>query len=65
MSNDSPGNWRSSEQRNHSENPSEMELDGIVRDNIGWMLAASSRILQDQALSEDAVQNAFSKIHLN
>ena len=36
----------------------------LVRDNIGWMLGLAGRILDDQDLARDAVQLAFSKIHL-
>ena len=31
----------------------------FVRNNIEWMLAVARRLLRDNALSEDAVQNAF------
>lgn len=37
----------------------------IVRSNIGWMLAVAGRILGDSASAEDAVQKAFTKIHVN
>ncbi len=36
-----------------------LEAEVLVRDNISWMLALAQRILRDQALAEDAVQNAF------
>ncbi len=31
----------------------------LVRDNIGWMLALSERLLRDRDLAEDCVQDAF------
>ncbi len=31
----------------------------MVRENIGWMLAVAHRFLNDRALAEDAVQEAF------
>lgn len=31
----------------------------LVRDNIGWMLALSERLLRDRGLAEDVVQDAF------
>jgi len=34
----------------------------FVESNIGWMLAVSRRFLRDNAMSEDAVQNAFVNI---
>lgn len=36
----------------------------LVRGNIGWMLGLAGRILDDPDLARDAVQLAFSKIHL-
>ncbi|MEP1765984.1 MAG: sigma-70 family RNA polymerase sigma factor [Sulfitobacter sp.] len=36
----------------------------FVRGNIGWMLGLAGRILDDPDLARDAVQLAFSKIHL-
>jgi RNA polymerase sigma-70 factor (ECF subfamily) len=33
--------------------------EGLVRDNIGWMLALARRMLGDRALAEDVVQDAF------
>lgn len=35
------------------------DAEQLVRDNIGWMLAVAGRILNDTALAEDAVQDAF------
>lgn len=37
----------------------EAEAEQIVRDNIGWMLSLSTRLLQDSTLAQDAVQDAF------
>ena len=37
----------------------EIEPEQLVRDNIGWMLALSERILRDRGLAEDSVQEAF------
>ncbi len=34
----------------------------FVRTHIGWMLSVSRSYMRDQALAEDAVQNAFTKI---
>lgn len=36
----------------------------LVRENIGWMLGLAGRILDDPDLAKDAVQLAFSKVHL-
>lgn len=36
--------------------------DKFVQGNIGWMLAVSRRLLRGNAMSEDAVQNAFVNI---
>lgn len=41
-----------------------MDFEELVRDNIGWMLGLAGRILGDDELAKDAVQLAFSKIHL-
>lgn len=60
-----PDNRNSDGLLNSSDAVSEMGFESIVRDNIAWMLAVARRILQDPAMSEDAVQNAFSKIHQN
>ncbi|WP_217354273.1 sigma-70 family RNA polymerase sigma factor [Ruegeria arenilitoris] len=40
-----------------------MDFEEIVRCNTAWMVAVAQRILKDRALSEDAVQVAFSKIY--
>lgn len=37
----------------------EREVDSLVRDNIGWMLALAKRMLCDRGLAEDAVQEAL------
>ncbi len=37
----------------------------LVRENAGWMLAVSRRILNNDAHAEDCVQNAFSSIFNN
>lgn len=55
----------SDEVRKYPEPVPEMSFEGIVRDNIAWMLAVARRILRDRDLSQDAVQNAFAKIHQN
>jgi len=34
----------------------------LVQQNIGWMLAVATRILNDRSLAEDAVQSAFEKV---
>lgn len=60
-----PGTRHSGDLRSHLETTSEIEFEVIVRDNIVWMLGVALRILNDKALSEDAVQIAFSKIHEN
>lgn len=36
-----------------------LEAEQLVRDNIGWMLALARRMLNDRALAEDTVQDAF------
>lgn len=41
-----------------------LEFEMIVRDNIGWMLSIAGRILGDSASAEDAVQKAFTKVHI-
>ena len=41
-----------------------VDFEGLVRANIGWMLGLAGRILGDDDLAKDAVQIAFSKIHL-
>ena len=41
-----------------------VDFEELVRDNIGWMLGLAGRILDDDDLAKDAVQLAFSKIHL-
>jgi RNA polymerase sigma-70 factor (ECF subfamily) len=41
-----------------------VDFEALVRDNIGWMLGLARRILDDHDLAKDAVQLAFSKIHL-
>lgn len=40
------------------------DFEGLVRGNIGWMLGLAGRVLGDHELAKDAVQLAFSKIHL-
>ncbi len=35
------------------------QAETMVRDNIGWMLNIAQRLLNDHALAEDAVQDAF------
>lgn len=48
-----------------NENPIIAEdFEGLVRANIGWMLGLAGQILNDHDLAKDAVQLAFSKIHL-
>jgi RNA polymerase sigma-70 factor (ECF subfamily) len=42
-----------------------VDFEELVRNNIGWMLGLAGRILGDDDLAKDAVQLAFSKIHLN
>jgi len=37
----------------------EVAAERLVRDNIGWMLALSERLLRDRGLAEDTVQEAF------
>lgn len=37
----------------------EMDSEKLVREHIGWMLALAKRMLDDHALAEDAVQDAF------
>jgi len=39
--------------------PDALRAEVIVRDNIGWMLSVARRLLNDYALAEDAVQDAF------
>jgi RNA polymerase sigma-70 factor (ECF subfamily) len=41
-----------------------VDFEQLVRDNIGWMLRLAGRILGDEDLAKDAVQLAFSRIHL-
>lgn len=41
-----------------------VDFEELVRANIGWMLGLAGRILGDDDLAKDAVQLAFSKIHL-
>jgi len=38
---------------------SDSEADKLVRQHISWMLALAERMLNDRALAEDAVQDAF------
>ncbi|MCH9639040.1 MAG: sigma-70 family RNA polymerase sigma factor [Betaproteobacteria bacterium] len=38
---------------------SEIKAEQLVRDNSGWMLLLAKRLLGDQSLAEDAVQDAF------
>ena len=38
---------------------SPLEAEQLVRDNIGWMLVLARRMLNDRALAEDTVQEAF------
>lgn len=35
------------------------QVEGMVRDNIGWMLALAESLLRDRDLAEDCVQDAF------
>jgi RNA polymerase sigma-70 factor (ECF subfamily) len=39
--------------------PDSVDRETIVRDNIAWMIAVAERLLNDRALAEDAVQEAF------
>lgn len=59
------GKRHSDELQSQPESVLEMVFEDIVRENIAWMLVVARRILTDQAISEDAVQEAFSKIHKN
>jgi RNA polymerase sigma-70 factor (ECF subfamily) len=36
-----------------------VDRETMVRDNIAWMIAVAERLLNDRALAEDAVQEAF------
>lgn len=52
------------EPEKQSDIASQQNLDAVrteimVRDNIGWMLSVARRLLNDHALAEDAVQDAF------
>jgi RNA polymerase sigma-70 factor (ECF subfamily) len=38
---------------------SPVEAERMVRDNIGWMLSLAQRMLDDRALADDVVQDAF------
>lgn len=42
---------------------SDGEFEVLVRANIAQMLAVANRILKDDSLAEDAVQQAFGKVH--
>ena len=42
-----------------SSQASTLAAEELVRDNIGWMLALARRMLNDGALAEDVVQDAF------
>jgi RNA polymerase sigma-70 factor (ECF subfamily) len=39
--------------------PDSVDRETMVRDNIAWMIAVAERLLNDRALAEDAVQEAF------
>jgi DNA-directed RNA polymerase specialized sigma24 family protein len=39
--------------------PAGVEPEGLVRDNIDWMLKLVERLLRDRSLAEDAEQEAF------
>lgn len=39
--------------------------DTFVRENVGWMLGLAHRFLDDDALAQDCVQNAFADIFKN
>ncbi len=51
------------EPHSRSDTDSDLDFEEIVRCNTAWMVAVAQRILKDRALSEDAVQVAFSKIY--
>ncbi len=37
----------------------EADVEAMVRDNIGWMLALAERLLRDRGYAEDVVQDSF------
>ena len=41
---------------------SSAHFERLVRDNAGWMLGLTKRLLGDEALAEDCVQEAFAKV---
>ncbi|MEM7224185.1 MAG: sigma-70 family RNA polymerase sigma factor [Pseudomonadota bacterium] len=41
---------------------SPVHFERLVRDNAGWMLGVARRLLRDEALAEDALQDAFAKV---
>jgi RNA polymerase sigma-70 factor (ECF subfamily) len=46
--------------RNESyESAADVDSEGLVRTNIGWMLALAERLLRDRSLAEDVVQETF------
>ena len=46
--------------RNKSfDNATAVDSEGLVRINIGWMLALAERLLRDRSLAEDVVQESF------
>lgn len=36
--------------------------ESLVQEHIGWMFSVAQRVLKDESMAEDAVQNAFTKI---
>ncbi|WP_394199538.1 RNA polymerase sigma factor [Litoreibacter albidus] len=37
-------------------------IEELVHEHIGWMFAVAQRVLKDETMAEDAVQNAFTKV---
>jgi RNA polymerase sigma-70 factor (ECF subfamily) len=61
FTNDGPMSNDDSDSKNlmPADSANEADLELMVRDNIGWMLALAERLLRDRAYAEDVVQESF------